>query len=314
MKDLSKVLLEIQEAGIPLEKDHSLAKYNSYRIGGDAKIFAKPNKVRQLIHLQKIVNQFKVPYFLLGGGSNILISDHSYEGIVIYLSLEEKIKILEQKKDSISFRVPANARVPWFAKKISQMGYKGIEFLTTIPGQLGGVVVQNAGCYGSEVSDFIQKVHAIKDAKIIEYDAKESDFSYRNSLFKKEKSNWIFSADFYLKKGNLKEIMNNIETYRQHRLNSQPRNRKSAGSIFKNPDKKVSKLKAWELIHKAGLANKQIGDAIISPSHCNFIVNLGSAKAEDIHQLISLAEKTVQDKLGVSLEREVIMVGKFDLK
>ena len=299
------------KANIDFRENQSLKPFTSFKTESIARIFVPVHSIQDLCKLQKVIIENHFPFFFLGGGSNILISDKPIEEVVIYFELEEKVDILEQSGSMLIVRGNANCRAPWFAKQVSAMGYTGLEFLTTIPGQLGGAVIQNAGCYGYELTDSILNIGIIEGGQARLLDPAEADFGYRTSRFKTEPHLWIFCADFALESENVETIEARIKDFSQRRLQSQPRNRRSAGSIFKNPPSAVSQFKAWQLIDKAGLRGVTKNDAEISSEHCNFIVNRKNATADDIYYLLLLAEKTVKEKTGICLEREVIMVGDF---
>ncbi len=240
----------------------------------------------------------------MGGGSNLLVSDKGVEEVVIKPSLPEGWKIYQE--DSL-VEVSASTRSSFFAKKISQEGYEGFEFLSTIPGSIGGAIVQNAGCFGGEIQDILYGVYYIEKGEEKFLFKKDLSFCYRYSIFK-ENPKWVISrALFVLKRGDRKKIEERLEKMRKKRLFLQPRNRRSGGSTFKNPPGK----RAWELIDQVGLRGFQYGRARISSKHPNFIENLGGAKAEEIYFLIRLIEEKVKRKFQISLEREVILWGEF---
>ncbi len=289
-----------------------LAQYSSFKVGGSAKLYVSPSSFVQFKILQKIIINYDLPFFFLGGGSNLLISDDGFDGIVIHLSTPEKIIIKKQTSDFLCVRGWASNRSAWFAKVVSKMGYSGLEFLSTIPGSLGGAIVQNAGCYDSEIKDFIKKIFVIIDGIPKVFQKRDAHFAYRDSIFKKDNRIWIYAVDFMLNSDNLDRVNKQLEKFKRHRIISQPKNKRSAGSIFRNPKHLIDgQLKAWRLIDQVGLRGKQIGGAIFSEEHCNFIVNKNDAKASDISQLILLAQKKVKEKTGIQLETEVVRVGNF---
>ena len=305
-------LRDLQKNQISYNLDHPLARYSSFKVGGTARLYVAPSSFSQFRALQQIIMEHSLPFFFLGGGSNLLISDQGFDGVVIQLSAPEEIIIKKKTKKRLWVRGLASNRSAWFAKMVSKMGFTGLEFLSTIPGSLGGAVVQNAGCYGSETKDFIKRVFAISNGQPKFLSRENSGFSYRNSLFKEDHKIWVYAVDFELIAGDQKKIQEKLDRFKAHRTTSQPRNKKSAGSVFKNPDRNLSELKAWQLIEQVNLRGKKIGGACFSEEHCNFIVNEGSAKASDIHQLILLAQKEVKEKTGVPLETEVVRVGSFE--
>lgn len=293
--------------GVPFRQDVNLATFTTFRTGGPAKFLAEPETEEQARMLQSFLIKSELPYFLLGGGSNILIADEGFPGVVVRVCLPERIECLKEDPDSSSFEITASSRTGYVSKTISRMGYTGLEYLSTIPGSVGGAVVQNAGCYGYELKDSIVKVRVLRNGETLDLSNDSCEFSYRNSLFKRESGYWILSAIITLPKGSPEVIQERLETFKQNRLKSQPKNRRSAGSVFKNP----SGSKAWQLIERAGLRGKRIGGAVVSPKHCNFIVNDGSATSKDIYELSRLVKEQVQVKTGVNLEYEIIFLG-FD--
>ena len=301
----------LNEAGIPFERNFSIKEYTSFRIGGTAEIFARPKNAQQAAVLQKSIFTDRIPHYYLGGGSNILVSDNPYAGVVIYYDAGEDFLILEQSADFLRVSIPASARAPLAGKRISALGYTGMEFLTTIPGYIGGAVIQNAGCYGQELCDITESVEFCLNGEVITIPKEEADFSYRSSRFKTETESLITSLTVRLSRGDESQIRSRIEDYKQRRLNSQPRNRRSAGSVFKNPHSSVSEKKAWQLIDQCGLRGTVAGDAEISSEHCNFIVNRGKATSQDVYSLICLIEETVYSQTGIRLEREVVLLGDF---
>ena len=296
-----------QTAQIAIEYNVSLKEKTTFRLGGACSVFAKPDTFEKIALLQQYVISQAIPHFILGGGSNLLIADSGFAGVVVSMALPESIEILEPREQKIRIEIPASNRAPWTAKQVSQMGYTGLEFLTTIPGDFGGSIIQNAGCYGYELKDTLISVKAAVNGKIETLSRTDCAFSYRNSLFKKQPHIWVISAMLEIEAGKPEEIAARISDFKERRLASQPKNRRSAGSVYKNPAN-YSK-KAWQLIDEAGLRGISIGDAEISPEHCNFIVNRGHATAHDVYQLMLLIEKTVFEKSAIQLEREVVLVG-----
>ncbi|MCS6984084.1 MAG: UDP-N-acetylmuramate dehydrogenase [Leptospiraceae bacterium] len=300
-----KLRLLLESLKIPYEEETSLATYTSFRVGGRARFLAKPENEASLRELFAELGG-DVPLFYLGGGSNVLISDEGFWGLVVQLHLPEKIEILEQNNDYLKVYLPASARTAWSGKKISELGYTHAEFMTTIPGTVGGALAQNAGCYGKEIKDVVETIRLLDQGEIKELSKEEASFSYRHSIFK-EKNVLALGATFVFPKGDLREINKRIESYRSHRLKSQPKNRRSAGSVFKNPPGK----KAWQLLDEAGLRGFTQGGAEISREHCNFIINHGQATAFDIYYLMCYAEERVWRHHGIRLEREIVLVGHF---
>jgi UDP-N-acetylmuramate dehydrogenase len=311
IRDYGDLLNLLTQQQVPFELAAPLVKYTSFRIGGAADVLVFPRSAEELALIQSWANERPVRTFLLGGGSNILISDSGFPGIVVHPAFSEDLRIDHQTADHISVFVAASAKAPLSGKKLSAMGFAGLEFLTTIPGQFGGSIIQNAGCYGHELKDVITSVEIVAAGKVQKIAAGACAFEYRTSLFKNEPNMWVTGAQLDLGAGSQPEINARIEDYKQRRINSQPRNRRSAGSIFKNPVPSVSEKKSWQLIDEAGLRGHTCGGAEISAEHCNFIVNNGEATAAEVYTLIRLAESRVWENSGIKLEREVVLVGDF---
>ncbi|HMY10686.1 MAG TPA: UDP-N-acetylmuramate dehydrogenase [Turneriella sp.] len=309
MADLRAVTAFLDSRGIAYRLGEPLHTYTTFRIGGPADIFVLPRNADELAQVQQQTALNDVPVFLLGGGSNLLVADAGFRGVVVHPDLGEEPEILHRSADRLVVRVPASARAPLAGKKISALGYGGLEFLTTIPGHFGGSVIQNAGCYGHELRDSLVTVEAVRTGQVATVSNASCEFAYRDSIFKRDNSAWIASATLELAAGDSAAIAARIEDYKNRRIASQPKNRRSAGSIFKNPAPGVSPKKAWQLIDEAGLRGVSQGGAEISAEHCNFIVNNGSGSAADVLHLIHLIEQRVYDTCGVRLEKEVVLVG-----
>lgn len=297
--------------GIPFVLNKSLREHTTFRLGGPADIFLTPQNADQLALLQSHLQQNAVGVFVLGGGSNILVSDAGFRGAVVHPQFGEEPAVTTRTPDRLEVKIPASARAPLAGKRISAMGFVGLEFLTTIPGHFGGSVIQNAGCYGHELRDSVLSVEAVRQGQIINLPARDCAFAYRDSLFKHNPDIWIAGATLELQAGDPVAIAGKISEFKERRIASQPGNRRSAGSIFKNPAASLSSKKAWQLIDEAGLRGVREGGAEISAEHCNFIVNDGNATASAVLSLIRLIEKRVMETSGVRLEREVVLLG-FD--
>jgi UDP-N-acetylmuramate dehydrogenase len=288
--------------------DYSLKTYNTFRTGGKAELLILPDEISKMLSVQKFITDNGVDSFLIGGGSNLLASDSGYDGMVLKMNYPEKIDILADDKETMIFKVPANARSAYVAKKICDMEYTGLEFLTTIPGSLGGAIVQNAGCYGSEIGDYVQNIGVSENGNYHVINKPFAEFSYRNSIFKRNKKMVVHDGSFRVYKGIKSEIENKVREYKENRIRSQPKNRKNAGSIFKNPPEG----KAWSYIQECGLSGYRVGGAEISIEHANFIVNTGDACSNDIYQVICHVQMAVEEKFHIKLEPEIVFLGDFD--
>ena len=279
----------------------SLSKYSWFNLGGPADIFFRPENKEQLIKFLKEINKNNYKIHILGAGSNTLIRDCGVKGVVIKLGSKfSDIKLLE--KDTIEVGAAMlDRKVSDFAQNndISSM-----EFLSCIPGSIGGAITMNSGCYGSDISEILLSIKIIDEQgneKEIKHD--EIKFYYRGSNLPK---NYIILSAIL--KGNISSkplIAKKQKELIQRKKESQPSQIKTAGSTFKNNNEK----KAWMLIKESGCDKLSVGDARISEKHCNFFVNNGKAKASDIETLINAVKKEVQTKTGISLELEIKIIG-----
>jgi len=276
-----------------------LAKYTTFKIGGPADFFVEVEKEEELVKLLKLLRELNLPYFILGGGSNLLVADEGFRGIVI------KIANCELRITNCKIIAGAGVSLGKLVELSAENSLTGLEFAAGIPGTVGGAVRGNAGAWGEAIGDKVKRVKVLTPQGEIKWiDASDCQFSYRQSRFKKTKE-IIWEVELELEKGDRKEIKEKIEENLAKRA-SQPKE-PSAGCIFVNP----KPFPAGELIDKCGLKGKRIGDAQISPKHANFIVNLGNAKAADVIRLIKLIKEKVKEKFGINLEEEVFLLG-FD--
>jgi len=281
-----------------LKLDYDLKKKNWFNIGGKTKIYYKADNLKELIKFLKKINQEKI--FVLGGGSNTLITDQKYNGVVIKLSNNFNNISLLSDDIIIAGSAVSDKLLSEFAKDNSLGGF---EFLSCIPGTVGGGIKMNAGCFGREFKDILISIQAItKSGQVITIPVKEVNFKYRDS---KLSDDLIFlSASFKGFKKNLNLIENEMIELKKKKELSQPTRIKTSGSTFKNPLDQTDK-KVWQLIKESVPAEKSFGDACISKKHCNFFVNKGDAKFEDMKKLIEFVSESVLKKTGVKLEREI---------
>ncbi len=310
-KLIQDLIEELSKKLIPFRTGVQLSILCSFKIGGISPLVIEPENNEQLAETLTILKKDEIPYKVLGGGSNLLISD--FPDTFVTLRLSGVYKEMIEDGDGVFTIGSATNTTPTF-RKISLLGYTGVEFLSTIPGWVGGAVIQNAGCYGGEIFNFIQSIDFIKDGYLQSLPKEKIEFGYRTSQFLKKKDSIITSIKIKVPLGNLEEIELSLKEKRDKRNSSQPENKKSAGSVFKNPplkDDKGNPMKAWWLIDQVGLRGKIQGSAQISPEHCNFIVNLGNAKAEDVSFLIREIQEKVNSKFQIQLEREVEYFGEI---
>ena len=281
-----------------LKLDYDLKKKNWFNIGGKTKIYYKADNLKELIKFLKKINQEKI--FVLGGGSNTLITDQKYNGVVIKLSNNFNNISLLSDDIIIAGSAVSDKLLSEFAKDNSLGGF---EFLSCIPGTVGGGIKMNAGCFGREFKDILISIQAItKSGQVITIPVKEVNFKYRDS---KLSDDLIFlSASFKGFKKNLNLIENEMIKLKKKKELAQPTRIKTSGSTFKNPLDQTDK-KVWQLIKESVPFEKSFGDACISKKHCNFFVNKGDAKFEDMKRLIEFVSESVLKKTGVKLETEI---------
>ena len=279
--------------------DYDLKKKNWFNIGGKTKIYFKANNLKDLINfLKKIENKEKI--FILGGGSNTLITDKTYDGVVIKLTNNFNNISLLADDIIIAGSAVSDKSLSEFAMN---NGLGGFEFLSCIPGTVGGGIKMNAGCFGREFKDILISIQAInKIGQIITIPAKDINFKYRDSSLSE---NLIFlSASFKGIKKNSNLIDKEMIELKKKKEEAQPTRIKTSGSTFKNPLDQSEK-KVWQLIKESVSLEKSFGDACISKKHCNFFVNKGDAKFEDMKKLIEFVSESVLKKTGVKLETEI---------
>jgi len=289
----------IPEFNNNLKLDYDLKKKNWFNIGGKTKAFYKADNLKELIKfLKKIQNHEKI--FVLGAGSNTLISDKQFNGVVIKLSKNFNNISLLNNEIIIAGSAVTDKSLSDFAMENSLGGF---EFLSCIPGTVGGGIKMNAGCFEREFKDILVSIQAIdKFGKVITIPAKEINFKYRDSSLSDE---LIFlSASFKGFKKNKDLIQNEMKIMKEKKEKAQPTKIKTSGSTFKNPINQSDK-KVWQLIKESVPLKKSFGDASISEKHCNFFVNKGNAKFEDMKKLINFVSDSVFKKTGIKLETEI---------
>ena len=279
--------------------NYDLKKKNWFNIGGKTKVFFKAANLKDLIHfLKKLKNQEKI--FILGAGSNVLITDEVFDGVVIKLSKDFNNISLLGDDILIAGSGVLDKTLSEFAMKNNLSGF---EFLSCIPGTIGGGIRMNAGCFGSEFKDILLSIQAIdKLGNVVTIPRKNIEFDYRKNNLSND---LIFlSASFKGKKSEFLKIRNETNRLKTKKNKNQPNKIKTSGSTFKNPIKQTEK-KVWQLIEESVSLDKSFGDAYISKKHCNFFVNKGNASFEDMSKLINYVRETVMKKTGILLEKEI---------
>ena len=274
-----------------------LKEHTTYKVGGIAKCFVYPKDVKALIKLLKYIKHYDINFKVLGNGSNTLFSDRPYDGVVIKL---DKLDSLDIKKNN-NIVVGAGYNLMKLASLVARRGLTGLEFASGIPGTVGGAVYMNAGAYKSDMGYIVKRVKVLTpDFKVITMTNRELDFHYRMSFFQKHKEYICLEATLGLQKGDKDEIAKVNKERKQRRLETQPLEYPSAGSVFRNPEG----LFAGKLIEDLGFKGLMKGGAQISEKHANFIINKKNAKAQDIKELIEFTKEAVEDKYKVEMKIE----------
>lgn len=295
-----------------------MCKHTSFKVGGPARYLAKAENAEDLKAAIKLAREKGLPYFILGNGTNLLVSDNGYDGVVITLAGD--FSAIEDLENG-AFKVGAAVPLGRFARTTLKQGFAGIHKLAGIPGTLGGAIYMNAGAYGQEIGSCCTMVTALDESgNVHEIPANDCGFGYRQSIFQKNKA-IILSATFQLPAASAEgktvaDLEAELAECMAKRKASQPLNMPNAGSTFKRLDKGATDTPAQiapgYYIEQAGLKGHRIGGAEVSTLHANFIVNAGGATANDIKQLSEFVQQKVAEKFGIQLKREIILLGNFE--
>ena len=275
-----------------------MSKHTSFKTGGNARFFVKAYSVNEIKDVLKIVKENKIPLFILGNGTNLLVKDEGFDGIVLQIKLDN-IKI----EDNI-VTVDAGVKNAVFANKVLEKSLTGFEFASGIPGTIGGAIKMNAGAHGKEIKDIVSRIKCVDyDGEIHEFSNKQCEFEYRNSIFFKLNC-VILQTKLKLEYGNKKEIQNKIKELVIQRKEKQPLEYPNAGSTFKRGTDFITA----KIIDECGLKGYSIGGAEVSQKHAGFIINKNNATSKDILDLIKYVQSIVKEKTGkeIKLEIEVI--------
>lgn len=283
--------------------DEPMSSHTTFRIGGPAEVFAMPENYEQIGAVLKLCDQEQLPYFVLGNGSNLLVSDSGYRGIIIQMDRNmEEIRL-----EGNEIHACAGALLSSIAVAARNASLTGFEFAGGIPGTLGGAVVMNAGAYGGELKDVLKEAVVMdREGKIFTIPVEELEMEYRTSVIKTA-GYLVLEAVIALEKGDPEKIRATMKDLSDRRTEKQPLDCPSAGSTFKRPEGYF----AGKLIMDSGLRGYRIGGAQVSEKHCGFVINAGGATAKDVRALMDHVIRTVQEKYGVTLEPEVKFLGDF---
>lgn len=306
MREFSEAVYEFFEAYVPEEdvlKNEPLKKHTTFRVGGEAACLVRISSPKQLKTIIPYLKCVEIPYFIIGNGSNLLVGDRGYDGVILQIS--DQFSAIEVQGTTL--KVQAGALLSQVSKCALEHGLAGMEFASGIPGTIGGGVVMNAGAYGGEMKQIVRTVTVLNSqGEVMELDKDTMEFGYRFSIIK-NRAFIVLEVLLELEKGNREEIRMKMDELARRRREKQPLEFPSAGSTFKRPEGYF----AGKLIMDAGLRGYSIGGAKVSEKHCGFIVNTGKASASDIAEVIQEVKDRVKEKFGVTLETEVIYLGDF---
>ena len=294
---MTEFLKEIIQKNLgKIEENLSLQKYTTYKVGGVCRALIYPKDIDKLVEILRLIKKYKIPYKIIGNGSNLLFSDKEYNGVLLKLNFLNKLEIIGNK-------VIVGAGYPLI--KLSLLTAKhaltGLEFASGIPGTIGGAIFMNAGAYKSDMGYITSSIKVItKDLQIITLTNNELDFHYRTSFLKKHPEYICIEATLKLNYGKKSEIEKVIKDRRERRIKSQPLEYPSAGSVFRNPEE----IPAGKLIEDLGLKGVTKGGAEVSKKHANFIINAKQATAQDIKELIEYVHDTVLKEYNIDLKVE----------
>lgn len=298
-----KRMLEERLAPDSVCTDELMNRHTTFRIGGPASVFVTPKSEDDLVAAIEICRSQSAPYFILGNGSNLLVSDQGYDGVVVHIGSD----LRDISVEGTEITAKTGAMLSQVAHAALAHGLTGMEFAAGIPGSLGGACMMNAGAYGGEMSQILVGVRALDDkGQIVELAANQLELGYRHSIMM-EKQYVVLGARIRLENGDPEKIQAQMDDLKEKRISKQPLEYPSAGSTFKRPEGAF----AGKLIMDAGLRGFRIGDAMVSEKHCGFVVNAGKATAEDVCGVIAHVQRVVLEKYGKKLEPEIRFLG-FD--
>lgn len=284
-------------------RNEPLAKHTTFKIGGPAEYFVTPENEDQLKLVIKVCKESNIPYYIIGKGSNLLVGDKGYKGVII--QIYKNFDLIKIDKNIVT--AGAGVMLSRLATQAAEYNLAGLQGECGIPGTLGGAVTMNAGAYGYEIKDYIISATVLnQEGEIFTLNKEELQLAYRTSIIQKN-SYIVIEAVFELPYGNKEEILAEIAEFNRKRVEKQPLEYPSAGSTFKRP---VGYF-AGKLIMDSGLAGYRVGDIMISMKHCGFVVNVGNGTASEVRQLIEDVQHIVYEKHQVMLEPEVRIIGEF---
>ena len=291
------IIKEIKELQVgKVLEDYTLKEHTTYKVGGKAICAVVPEDEKKLITLLSYLKENNIKYMVLGNGSNVIFNDSGYNGVIVKLDNFNHLNIINNK-----IVVGAGYPLNKLALRVSRLGFTGMEFAAGIPGTVGGAVYMNAGAYKSDMGYILTSIKVLTpDYEIKTMKNKELDFHYRASFLQKNKDYICLEATITLIKGNSEEIMELISERKKRRVETQPLEYPSAGSVFRNPEGDF----AGRLIEEIGYKGKSIGGAQVSEKHANFIINTGNATGEEVKELINDIKNKIKEEYNIELKVE----------
>ena len=289
---------KLNELKIECYKDYDLTNSNTMKLISKCYLLIKPKNIEELKVVLELIKEENMKYFILGNGSNIILPEE-YNGACIKLE-----KLNNMTFDDGNIYVESGYMLNKLANEISNMGYTGLEWATHIPGTIGGSIYSNAEAYKKGMSDLLKTITILKNQEVITISKEEAKLGYRTSMFRDNKDIIILSCTMKVEKGNIDEIKSLIKDRLERRINTQPLNYPSCGSVFRNPELSP----AGKLIEDSGLKGYKVGGCEVSEKHANFIINKGNATKKDYDKLVKHIKKVIKEKYEIDLilEQEVI--------
>ena len=308
---LSHLHADLAGLGLAVRANEPLMRHTIFRIGGPADLYAPVYGRDELLAALALARAAEAPVTVLGGGSNVLVADAGVRGLV----LSNRSRGWEERDEGGTLRLlmASGVALPGLALRTARQGWAGLQWAEGIPGTVGGGAIYNAGAFGGSFADNLVAVSAVNPhGKEQRFLVSELAYMYRSSRFQADLAGWVvLEVELLLQRGDVADLRGQMVSFRARRQASQPKE-PSAGSIFRNPSPDSALPAAGRLIEEAGFKGTRRGDAVISPRHGNFIVNLGRAKAADVAALIALAQEQVWARTGIRLEPEVRFIGDWE--
>lgn len=292
-------------------KNEPMSRHTSMKVGGNAAYYIIPANVSELSGIIRYLYNNKIEYYVIGNGTNLLVSDKGYDGVIIDLGRHDDTSFtqlgIDDSSDQVIFDAGAGCLMGAIGKYAKQFGGSGFEELSGIPGCIGGAAVMNAGAYGTEMKDLISSVDIVSAKGELKHLSRdEIEYGYRTSSLM-ENGDIVARVELHLKKDDPEKIGKRMDDYLARRKEKQPLEYPSSGSTFKRPEGDY----AGRLIEASGLSGFSIGGAQVSEKHCGFVINKGGASARDVYDLINMIQNVVYEKQGIKLEPEVKILGDF---